>query len=297
MPKNDNAFKVMLRLQPQQFLTMLLPGAILLEVLPTELPCESLYVDALLLISYNGKQYILHLEVQTKADPNMLGRILQYMGMIWIQRKLPVLPLILYLEETGTPDSPWQLDGPTGPINTLHFTTVKLWERPVEEWLAGGVNAALIFTPLLKGATIASMGQAAELLGQLPDEAARGNALNYLVLFAIRKFGEAMVTQYIKENAMLDEFIAQSEWYRIVLDRGTREGMEKGIEKGIEKGKLQGIEQGEVRMARRALEGRFGKLPEDLLAALTAADEATLDAIVTHITTDSIEQVRARLGL
>lgn len=61
------------------------------------------------------------------------------------------------------------------------------------------------------------------------------------------------------------------------------------------------VEEGERRMARRmaliALEGRFGPLSDDLRAAIEAADEATLQEIVAHIATESLDQVRARLGL
>ena len=61
------------------------------------------------------------------------------------------------------------------------------------------------------------------------------------------------------------------------------------------------IAEGERRMARRmariALEGRFGPLSDDLLAALQKADEATLRELVGHVSTETPEQVRARLGL
>ncbi|HEY7358052.1 MAG TPA: hypothetical protein VH590_16345 [Ktedonobacterales bacterium] len=51
------------------------------------------------------------------------------------------------------------------------------------------------------------------------------------------------------------------------------------------------------RMAQVALEGRFGTLSDELLAALKTADETTLESIVAHITSDTLEQIRARLGL
>ncbi len=60
---------------------------------------------------------------------------------------------------------------------------------------------------------------------------------------------------------------------------------------------LKGIAQGERRMAQAALEGRFGALDADLLAALGAADEATLAALMAHIATDTLERVRSRLSL
>jgi hypothetical protein len=50
-------------------------------------------------------------------------------------------------------------------------------------------------------------------------------------------------------------------------------------------------------MTQVALEGRFGTLSADLLAALETASPETLEDIVAHISTDTLEQARARLGL
>ena len=50
-------------------------------------------------------------------------------------------------------------------------------------------------------------------------------------------------------------------------------------------------------MAREALIGRFGALSPDVLAAVNAADEETLKTIVGQVSTISLEEVRARLGL
>jgi hypothetical protein len=61
----------------------------------------------------------------------------------------------------------------------------------------------------------------------------------------------------------------------------------------FEEGKTEGAR----RMARLALEGRFGPLAEDMLAALRSADEITLTAVASHLTSDALQQVQARLGL
>ena len=46
-------------------------------------------------------------------------------------------------------------------------------------------------------------------------------------------------------------------------------------------------------LARAGLEGRFGPLPDDILQALNAADEAALKAALSS---DTLAQVRKRLG-
>lgn len=48
------------------------------------------------------------------------------------------------------------------------------------------------------------------------------------------------------------------------------------------------------RMARAALEKRFGPLSDDVLAAIQAADEATLEEVVGS---NTLEEARAHLGL
>jgi hypothetical protein len=56
-------------------------------------------------------------------------------------------------------------------------------------------------------------------------------------------------------------------------------------------------EEGMGQMLQVVLESRFGPLSNDIVAALRTADEATLRAIGEHIVTDTLEQVRGRLGL
>ncbi len=49
-------------------------------------------------------------------------------------------------------------------------------------------------------------------------------------------------------------------------------------------------------VARVALEGRFGMLDADLLQTLVKADRATLKDLMRHFSSESLEQVRVRLG-
>jgi predicted transposase YdaD len=87
----------------------------------------------------------------------------------------------------------------------------------------------------------------------------------------------------------MDEILQESSYAQYLLQRGRAEGREEGREEGQRE--MAG------RMAQLALEGRFGTLSEDLLAAVRMADEAVLREIVAHIGTDSLQQVRQRLGM
>ncbi len=77
--------------------------------------------------------------------------------------------------------------------------------------------------------------------------------------------------------------------YDIFHDRLIAEGEAKGEAKGEATATRE--------MARLALEGRYGALSDDLVTALASADPAACRAIVAHLTTDTLEQVRERLEL
>jgi hypothetical protein len=57
------------------------------------------------------------------------------------------------------------------------------------------------------------------------------------------------------------------------------------------------LDQSARRMAIAALKLRFDPLPQDVVAAVNAADEATLQELVEHASNQSLDQLRARLGL
>ena len=84
-----------------------------------------------------------------------------------------------------------------------------------------------------------------------------------------------MGEEILKESTYVQALIEK--WEPVILARKEAEGMRK--------------------MTQIALEGRFGTLSGDLLAALEAASPETLEDIAAHISTDTLEQIRARLGL
>ncbi|HLV99250.1 MAG TPA: hypothetical protein VKT82_11310 [Ktedonobacterales bacterium] len=89
----------------------------------------------------------------------------------------------------------------------------------------------------------------------------------------------AMYGDILRESPFLEELIDE------LQPEIKAEAEAKGMAKGMRK------------MAQVALEGRFGALSDDMLAALEASSQETLEDIVGHISTDTLEQARARLGL
>lgn len=73
---------------------------------------------------------------------------------------------------------------------------------------------------------------------------------------------------------MSTEIIEKSAFYQ--------EALAKGVQRGLEQGKSEGKAEGLHDAVLVTLRGRFGELPPDMLA---------------HVGTETLDQVRARMGL
>lgn len=96
---------------------------------------------------------------------------------------------------------------------------------------------------------------------------------------------------------MIEDLWKESSLAGALEELAQERGEAKGRAEGEARGRTEGMRQGMRQLAQVALEGRFGTVDEDVQAALQAADETTLRLLVAHLSTDTIEHVRARLGL
>ena len=126
--------------------------------------------------------------------------------------------------------------------------------------------------------TVDSTIAAAERIAQaaLPL-AERSELLGALALLAGLRIPRGAVLTALRRSLMLQDIIRESSFAQDLIEEGKVEGQRQ--------------------MARLALQGRYGPLADELVAAVNAADDATLRALVEHLTTDTMSDVRARLGL
>ena len=92
---------------------------------------------------------------------------------------------------------------------------------------------------------------------------------------------------------MGEEILKESTYVEVLMEKWGPEILAKREAEAEAKG----MREMAHRMARRAWESKFGALSADVLAALDAADQETLEDIVAHISADTLEQVRGRLKL
>lgn len=100
---------------------------------------------------------------------------------------------------------------------------------------------------------------------------------------------------------MIRDLLAESSVAEILREegeaKGRAEGKAEGKAEGEAKGRAEGKAEGQRELVRTMLESRFGALEPAEVTALQAAEEPALRSLAAHFTTDTRDQVRARLGL
>jgi len=95
--------------------------------------------DGLLLVeAESGEEYLTHIEFQSKKDPSMPYRLLDYC--LRARRKhgpLPIVSCVIYLRDGQVQEPPEHWDRFDGhPYMLFEYVCIKLWEIPREEVLA-----------------------------------------------------------------------------------------------------------------------------------------------------------------
>jgi predicted transposase YdaD len=165
---------------------------------------------------------------------------------------------------------------------------IELYKLMPADLLEPNLPGLLPLVPLTKGATWAEAEEAMRRAAAVqPAEAARvlGNALGILL-------GDAM-NQKEQANALFWRYFMT--FYERMLEEipWLREAREEGRDEGLAEGELLGMRE----VALRTLAARFAPVPAEIEAALQTADKAHLLDVATHAGTDTLEEVRARLGL
>lgn len=292
-PDFDQALKRMLASAPQGFLDLIAPGLTWDRALSPELPAAARSADIVWKVTRtDGRVGVLHVELQIKPSRDLGKRIAEYGLRIWLRENIPVRSILVLLRRTkALPVSPLVVHW-MGEEERFRYTfdVVRLWELAPEQVLATNHYALWPLAALMAGATVDTMIQAAERIATAPvPRSEQSEITGTLLLLAGVNLPFNAIIEAIRRRPMLDEIIEESSVAQWLIERGRKEGSAKAREEGREEGRRQ--------MVQAALEGRFGSLPEDMLAALNAADEAILRDVIAHIGNDTLEQARSRLGL
>jgi predicted transposase YdaD len=241
----DNTLKALFGKDANQIIPYLLPGAEFVgnlrdEERNIEINRSMLKADLVHRISYKRLRAMLNLELQTKDDPGLLLRLLQYHVALYEKHKVPVISVILYLFQTAVQLPPYQLSCADEALLTFHYKVICLWELDAQPIVKNHIIALYTLLPAMQGAY-------PDLLKQALDEIVQSYS-RYEIGSHILRFHRIMwrsqtmshqdkleIEEALHMQYHFDEFIDENP---VVLDR-----IAQGEARGKIEGKIEGLQE------------------------------------------------------
>lgn len=291
----DDAFKHLAEQDPESLLILVgaLPSdeLVRIKVLSRELRPSKRIVDQAYLVTTRSESRIAHLEAQTRYDPAMPERMLEYALMLWLahKRRYAVDSFVLLLTREGLPpEAPERVSVKAGALSvTVRYHLVRLWEIEAQSLLALNRDQLLPFVPLMKGG-LKELRMSASRVARSVDRQQRDIlALNLLTLGSLR-YNRDTIEEVFRRDTMMLELIKDTPYYRYMIDEARKEA------------RREGKQEGSLRVARKLLLGlaekRFPgvdiKTEVARIRSLSALEQLCLD--IDDLKTE--KALRERLG-
>ncbi len=284
----DDSLRKLVQADPQAFVHLVDPEAEYLNAIKEKLKPLTREVDGLLLTQRkDGRQQLIHIELQSTNDPTMGDRMVLYHVLARTQYNLPVLSCVIYLRQDGLVPQPlhrWEAaDGSV--TNEFHYRVVEVANMTSEELRAFGEIGLLPLLPLTKDGATREKGEE-----MFTDLQVAGN-LELL-----------QIGQLIASLAFGNRRPADQEWvfrrYREMYDRLQETPLYKEITRlATEKG----VQEGELRASREILLSlvrmRFPKLSRSAKQLVSTVDRVSvLENLILKISIASnLEEARQYL--
>ncbi len=294
----DNTLKALFGEEADQIIPYLLPGvefagSLRDEERNIEINRSMLKADLVHRIYYMRLLTILNLELQTKDDPGLLLRMLQYHLALYEKHKLPVISVILYLFQTAVKLPPYQLMCLDETLVSFHYKVICLWELDAQPVVKNHILSLYTLLPGMRGANADLLKQALE---EIVKSYSRQQIGSHLLRFhrimwrsKTMSYQEKLEIQdTLDTQYQFDEFIDENP---VVLERVTC-----GEARGEARGEIKGL-QGSIS---RILQVRFPTLastPQVQQAVTGVQDVEKLNQLEWDLLLASDEQVAIRLLL
>ncbi len=261
MAETDSLLKRLVSTFVLDFAAWLLGTAVqTVRPLPSKLPASTVTVDqAFLGTLTDGREILLHIEFQgRRSHAPMQWRMLDYMPRLAFAYRLDMESVVLYIGRgAGTHDAGvYQVNGIAGtPVLAWQYRVVRLWDLRAETLLTTAPVALLALVGQMQMADPeTTLTAVIARMRQVVDGGRRRHLLTALLALLPEEEMVTMVERLLAEDDLLAEL--ELPYLRKIRDEGRREG--------------------EAEVLLRQLQLRFGPLPVDVTARITAADVETL---------------------
>jgi len=266
------------------------------QLLDRELSSDPQHADSVILLpagTDGASAPILHLEFQTRPDPLMAERMLEYWIRLHRRFHRAIHQVVLHLKPTASPLA--RIEHLAVGRTRHHFTSLRLWEQdpaPLLDDPALLPLAVLARPPAQTPEQLLS--QVRQCLQTIADPDQRRRTTSGCQLLAGLTFSQDVIQRLLAMSILEDSTVYQyivrkglAEGRALGLEQGRQQGKEQGLvqglEQGLEQGLVQGLEQGRQQEASalllRLLERRCGPLQPSQRATIHAMPLARLEEL------------------
>jgi hypothetical protein len=169
-PDYDQPLKRLLLRAHDGFLRLVAPGLTWRGELSPELPAASRRADLIWEVERpDGQRGILHIELQTKPDPEIGQRMAEYGLRLWLRDGLPVRSLVVFLRQAETlAQSPFVVEWMGEERLRYVFDVIRLWEVASERVLETPYYDLWPLAGLMAGVTAEATVAVAERIAVAP---------------------------------------------------------------------------------------------------------------------------------
>jgi len=191
----------------------------LTEIKPSELSPEPIRADALILLQ--SDESVLHLEFQTRPDPEIPFRMLDYRSRVYRRdRNKTMRQVVIYLRQTGSDlvrQTSFALE------RTRHdFDVVRLWEQPDDLFLQ--YPGLLPFAALSQtNDPEATLRQVAQAVNQISDPTTQANLIAASAILAGLRLDDEVIYRVLRRDIMQESTVYRS------IQREAQEARDRAI--------------------------------------------------------------------
>ena len=259
---------------------------------------ESQRADLLCEARLDDEPVLIHLELQSDNDPQMLYRMMGYLVDIHQAYQKPVYQCVVYLgKDPVKMQNHLQFKLTEDNHLNYHYRLLALNEVDFSEIARLETVDFLALLPLTRSEWKAEehLQQSINTLverSQGLDFHSRSDLLLKTEILAGLRYSRESLTKVFEEVMQMFK-LEQSEGYQMILEKGVERGLEKGRQEGIQTGRQEGIQAGRQEVLQEAedrfrqrigdiLRKRFGPVPLTLTQQLQPLSLAQLDQALAN---------------
>jgi predicted transposase YdaD len=233
----------------------------------------------------NGR--LVHIELQSRNDPSMPLRMLEYGVMVARREGRYPKQVVLYVGK-----APMRMERTYRSEDDLNFKfdLVDIRELDGERLLHSrglGDNVLAILTGL--GDNPEAVRKIVSRIAKLDDEERQSTLQQLSILAGLREW-EPLVREEVDRVPVTENILnhpairpayrkGRREGREAGLEAGLKQGLQKGLRKGRREGREEGLHQGELTVLKRLIVKRFGEIPAWLEERLAKSPAAELEQL------------------